>query len=59
MQEQLTLDFDPLPTFRVGVRVKGDSSSQIYDVQAVDGKQAEQLVREGVENVTVALVRQL
>jgi hypothetical protein len=52
---QYEFDFSPLPVFRVGCRVEGEI--QIYEVAAVEHRQARSFVKADVTNARPILVR--
>lgn len=53
-ENQIELDFTPLPVFKVGCRVKGEI--QIYEIPAVEYRQARGFVKEGVDGARPVLV---
>lgn len=46
--EQLELDFDPIPTFKVGVRLK-DGEMHQYTIDAVDHAHAATLAKQALD----------
>jgi hypothetical protein len=54
-ENQMEFDFTPLPIFKVGCRVAGEI--QIYEIPAVEYRQAAGFVKAGVDGARPILVR--
>lgn len=55
--EQLEFKFPEPSVYRVGVRVYGEKETQVYDITAMDYRQARNSVKDAVEGVEVILTR--